>query len=218
MNKDIKNLDLLFSENQRDIYLGLLEKKDWINRKLILNGCLDYYLDEKNRRRFFFLENLFDNVVAFHPVTYQNKSLNEPKEISINEQLSVFKKATFKTKIDLTNGAPFYVEYDFNLLDAPGYKTLFANFYFNHKEEDLEINLEPEDLDPKDLIKLSIIGKEDECSIVLTDDNLINGVYFLPIVSKIYIARAIEEDLFKELKRYCEDNEIELDVITSKTI
>ena len=57
MNKDIKNLDLLFSENQRDIYLGLLEKKDWINRKLILNGCLDYYLDEKNRRRFFFLEN-----------------------------------------------------------------------------------------------------------------------------------------------------------------
>lgn len=218
MNKDIKNLDLLFSENQRDIYLGLIEKKDWINRKLILNGCLDYYLDEKNRRRFFFLENLFDNVVAFHPVTYQNKSLTEPKEISINEQLAVFKKATFKTKIDLTNGAPFYVEYDFNLLDAPGYKTLFANFYFNHDEKDLDINLEPEDLDPKDLIKLCIIGSEDECSIVLTDDNLINGVYFLPIVSKIYIARAIEEDLFKELKRYCEDNEIELDVITAKTI
>ena len=84
MSKDIKNLDLLFSENQRDIYLGLLEKKDWINRKLILNGCLDYYLDEKDRKRFFFLENLFDNVVAFHPVTYSNENLNEPKEISIN--------------------------------------------------------------------------------------------------------------------------------------
>ena len=68
MTKDIKNLDLLFSENQREIYEGLLEKKDWINRKLILNGCLDYYIDDENRKRFILLENIFDNVVAFQPV------------------------------------------------------------------------------------------------------------------------------------------------------
>lgn len=218
MTKDIKNLDLLFSENQREIYEGLLEKKDWINRKLILNGCLDYYIDDENRKRFFFLENLFDNVVAFQPVTYDNKDLNEPKVISINEQLATFKRAVFKQTINLLDGAPFYVEYDFNKLDALGYKTLVANFYFNHKESDLEINLEPEDLDPKDLVKLCLIGNENECSIILTDDNLINGVYYLPIVSKIYIARAIEEDLFKELRNYCEDNEIDLEVITTKTI
>lgn len=218
MSKDIKNLDLLFSENQQEIYLGLLEKKDWINRKLILSGCLDYYIDDNNRKRFFFLENLFDNVVAFHPVSYKNSKLNEPKEISINEQVSIFKRAVFKTKIDLTDGAAFYVEYDFNKLDTLGYKTLFANFYFNHKEEDLNIDLSPEDLDAKDLIKICLIGNEDECTIILTDENLLDGVYYLPIVSKIYLARPIEEDLFKELSNYCEDNEIELEVITSKAI
>ena len=218
MKNDIKNLDLLFSENQREIYEGLLEKKDWINRKLILNGCLDYYIDDDGRKRFLFLENLFDNVVAFQPIIYKNNKLSEPKEISINEQLATFKRAVFRKNINILDGAPFYIEYNFNKLDALGYKTLVANFYFNHKEEDLEINLEPEDLDVKDLIKLCMIGNEDECSIVLTDDNLINGVYYLPIVSKIYIARAIEEDLFKELSNYCEDNEIELEVITTKTI
>ena len=128
MNDDIKNLDLLFSDNQTEIYLGLLQKKDWINRKLILNGCLDYYLDDKNRRRFFFLENLFDNVVAFQPVKYENKNIHEVKEISINEQLIPFKRAVFKTKIDVNDGAPFYVEYDFNKLDQLAYKLYFQIF------------------------------------------------------------------------------------------
>ena len=117
-------------------------------------------------------------------------------------------------------GLDFYrklIEIEKKLKNA-GFKQVITAFYGKDVTEDEVNQLEPEDLDPKDLIKLCIIGSEDECSIVLTDDNLINGVYFLPIVSKIYIARAIEEDLFKELKRYCEDNEIELDVITSKTI
>ena len=218
MNNDIKNLDLLFSDNQTEIYIGLLQKKDWINRKLILDGCLDYYLDDENRRRFFFLENLFDNVVAFQPVKYSNKNLHEVKEITINEQLAPFKRAVFKTKIDISSGAAFYVEYDFNKLDSLAYKTLFSNFYFNHLEEDLNINLEPEDLDAKDLIKICMIGKEDECSIVLSDDNLLDGVYYLPIVSKIYIAKAIEEDLFKALNEYCERNNVELEVISGATI
>ena len=216
MSKDIKNLELLFSENQREIYLGLLEKKDWINTKLILNGCLDYYIDDNERRRFFFLENLFDNVVTFQPIKYENPNLSEIKNITINEQLMPFKRAKFKRNINLLDDVPFYVEYDFNKLDLPGYKALFANFYYNHKEEDLNIDLSKEDLDPIDLIKIAMIGNEDECSLILTDDNLINGVYFLPIVSKIYIAKPLEADLFKELQNYCEDNEVELEVITQK--
>ena len=70
----------------------------------------------------------------------------------------------------------------------------------------------------KDLIKICMIGKEDECSIVLSDDNLLDGVYYLPIVSKIYIAKAIEEDLFKALNEYCERNNVELEVISGTTI
>lgn len=213
---DIENLKLLFSDNRKEIYQALYEKKDWINRKLILNGCLDYYLDEQGKKRFFFLENLFDNVVAFNPVHYENNRLQDWNIIRINEDLQAFKRAKFKTKIDLTSGAPFFVEYDFNKLDELGYKTLFANFYFNHPEADLCIDLESDPMEAIDLIKICLIGREDECSIILTDDNLLNGVYYLPIVSKIYIAKAIEDELFKTLEEYCKRNNVEMEVISEK--
>lgn len=210
---DLENLKLLFSDNEKDIYKALLDKKDWINTKLILEGNLDYYFDEKNIKRFPFLENLFDNVVKFNYVCYQNKSLSEEDNKHINEHLKEFKRAIFKTKIELNSNAPFYVEYDFNKLDELGYKALVANFYSMHKEDDLDINLKNKELEPIDLIKICMIGREIDKCIILSNESLINDVYFLPIVSKIYIAKPIEEDLYRELEIYCKDNDVSMEVI-----
>lgn len=210
---DLENLTLLFSDNEKDIYKALLDKKDWINTKLILEGNLDYYIDENNIRRFPFLENLFDNVVKFNFVYYQNNDLSEEKNKHINKHLREFKRCVFKTKIILNDNAPFYVEYDFNKLDALGYKSLVANFYNMHKEKDLNINFNNDEINSIDLIKICMIGSDFDKCIILSNDSLINDVYFLPIVSKIYIAKPIEEDLYKELEIYCKDNDVIMEAI-----
>lgn len=218
MKHDIELLERLFSDDDMEVYKAILEKRSWINRKVILNGCLDYYIDENNKKRFFFLENLFDNVVAFHPVSYKGEKFDKARLEGVNAQLSLFNKVNFKTKIDLRDDAPFYVEYDLTKIDDMAYKILFPNFYFNHKEEDFNINYKDFPLDAKDVIKLAMIGNEEEVCIVLEESELINGVFFLPVVSKIYIAKPIEEDLFKELQYYCESNNATLEVITEKEL
>lgn len=208
---DVEILEKLFSDNEKEIYSALLAKKDWLNTKLILEGNLDYYIDEQNRKRFPFLEHLFDNVVYFSNIYYDGKNIDLKQ--SIDQLLVKFKRAIFKTKIDLNSNCPFYVEYDFNKLDELGYRALIANVYHMQKEENLNIEYDKIDTSILDQIKLAIIGNEDETCFILDDSNLINGCFFLPIVSKIYISKKISENLFKELQLFSEENNVELEVI-----
>lgn len=208
---DIEILEKLFSDNEKEIYSALLAKKDWLNVKLIMEGNLDYYIDSKNRKRFPFLEHLFDNVVYFSNIYYDGKNID--LKVTIDESLTKFKRAVFKNKIDLNSNCPFYVEYDFNKLDELGYRSLIANVYHMKDEKTLKINYDNIENSIVDQIKIAIIGKEDETCFILDDSNLINGCFFLPIVSKIYISKRISEDLFKELELYCNENKVELEVI-----
>lgn len=210
---DLENLELLFSDNEKDIYKALLDKKDWINTKLILEGNTNYFIDEKGIKHYLFLECLFDNVVLFEPVIYKNDNITNKQLEVINDNLSSYKRCIFKNRIDLNSNASFYVEYDFNKLDTLGYKTLVANFYNMHNEKDMDIKVDGDSISPIDLIKISIIGNESDKCIVLNDESLINGVFFLPIVSKIYIAKPIEKDLFDELNIFCKENNVIMEVI-----
>ena len=80
-------------------------------------------------------------------------------------------------------------------------------------EKTLKINYDNIENSIVDQIKIAIIGKEDETCFILDDSNLINGCFFLPIVSKIYINKKISEDLFTELELFCNENKVELEVI-----
>ena len=210
MIEDIKILEDEFSDDERKIYQALLKKKDWLNIKLIRSGNLDYYVDEKNNKRYPFLEHLFDNVVFFKKPQYTGKFEDKEK---INLLLEDYNIAIFQTKINLKNDAPFYVEYDFNKLDELGYRSLIANVYHMKDEKTLKIKYDNIENSIVDQIKIAIIGKEDETCFILDDSNLINGCFFLPIVSKIYISKRISEVLFKELELYCNENKVELEVI-----
>ena len=213
MFEDIKILEDEFSDDERKIYQALLKKKDWLNIKLIRSGNLDYYVDEKNNKRYPFLEHLFDNVVFFKKPQYTGKFENKEK---INLLLEDYNIAIFQTKINLKNDAPFYVEYDFNKLDELGYRALLANFYKMHNEDDLEIKYDKLE-EVVNQIKLCCIGNKDDYCFVLANEALINGCFFLPIVSKIYIAKQISEDLFNDLEYYAKMNKVQIEVIYENT-
>lgn len=203
-NKYLNNLDKLFSDNNREIYEAILEKKEWLFEPLILNGNLDYY-EENGQRHYIFLESLFNNTILLNSVPH--------KDNSINEVLKDYRKINFETKIKLDSNSYFYVEYDFSTIDERGYKELMPNFYHCHDLFELNIDMEKIQDDPKEQIKYCIEGREDQRVIVLNRNSLLNGAYFVPCIKKIYIAKKIPEELFIDLKRFSIDNKIILEVI-----
>lgn len=210
MIKDIEMIEKLFSDNEKDIYEALLYKKNWLNIKLIKEGNLDYYIDSNKIKRYPFLENLFDNVLMFKKAQYDGNKKEYTK--IINQCISKFSILILSTKLKIKKDVPFYVEYDFNKLDELGYRSLIANVYKMYKENDLNINYE--DLNNiTNQIKLCLIGNEDDYCFILNDESLINGCFFLPIVSKIYITNKINEDLFKELELFSKENKVQLEYL-----
>lgn len=215
MKNDIKNLHNLFSDDDKVLYSAIIEKKDWINRKLIVEGnTIPVMIDGKIH--YPFIENLLDRVIEFENVSYFNNILDEKYVSQCNELIKNFSVATFKKNVNLDNECPIYVEYDFSKIDEEGYKVLVANCFYKHKENDLEIDYKNIQSSALDQLKLCLIGEEDEMCLVLDKQNLIKNKFFAPIVSKIYVAKKIDDELAEELYNFAKNNDIVIEMICPK--
>ncbi|MEG1565297.1 MAG: hypothetical protein RR342_00965 [Bacilli bacterium] len=213
IKNDIENIEKLFSQNNKEIYEAILNKKDWMNRKLLREGNLFFTCDNEGKIHYDFLEHMLDNAIEFEPVNYNNLILKEDGAHNVIMELANYRRAIFKTKINTDSDVPFYVEYDFSKIDETGYKLLVANCYYMHKETGLNINYAKLPSETVDLIKLCLIGEEQDLCFVLDSSNLINNSFFAPIISKIYLTKKIPEELFIDIYNFAQKNDIIIEAI-----
>lgn len=193
MNKYLDNYYRLFSENDQEVYQAVLEKKDWILVPLYLPGDLSMEKDEEGKNHFFALEALFNDVLLF-------KSLGD-------ERLKQYRYVKFKKSLIGNNHPHFYIEYDFNKIDQKGYQTVVANFYHCLNKKELEINKESDDV--KELLKLFMIGEENEAVIVLEESNLLNNAFFAPIIKRIIVSDLAPHEVKEVLIKLANEKDVE---------
>ena len=192
MNEYLDNFYRLFSENDQEVYKAVLEKKDWILIPLFLPGDLSISKDEEGKNHFFALEALFNDVLLF-------KSLDD-------KRVSNFRYVKFKKRITGNTHPHFYVEYDFNKIDQKGYQTVVANFYHCLNKKELEINKNSDDI--KELLKLFMIGEENEAVIVLEESNLLNNAFFAPIMKRVIVSESAPMEVKEVLIKLAEEKNI----------
>lgn len=193
MHKYLDNYYRLFSENDQEVYKAVLEKKDWILVPLFLPGDLTMEKDEGGNNHFFALEALFNDVLLF-------KKLDD-------ERLKNFRYIKFKKNLSGNNHPHFYIEYDFNKIDQKGYQTVVANFYHCLNKKELEIQKESSDV--KELLKLFMIGEENEAVIVLDESNLLNNAFFAPIMKRIIVSDMAPHEVKEVLIKLATEKDVE---------
>lgn len=192
MNKYLDNFYRLFSENDQEVYKAVLEKKDWILAPLYLPGDLSMSKDKEGKNHFLALEALFDDVLLF-------KSLDD-------KRVSNFRYVKFKKSIKGNSHPHFYIEYDFNKIDQKGYQTVVANFYPCLNKKNLEIDKDSNDI--KELLKIFMIGEENEAVIVLEESNLLNNAFFAPIMKRVIVSETAPMEVKEVLIKLAEEKDI----------
>ncbi len=191
MHRYLNNFYRLFSSDDQEVYKAILEKKDWILKPLYLPGDLSISKDKEGKNHFFGLEALFDDVLLFN-------SLND-------ERVNSYRYVKFKTNMNGNTHPHFYIEYDFNKIDQKGYQALVANFYPCLSKKDLEIKRDSSDI--KELLKLFMIGEENEAVIILEDKNLINNAFFAPVIKRVIVSKSAPFEVKEVLQKLAEKKE-----------
>lgn len=189
MNKYISNFYDLYSLDDSKVYKAILEKKDWLFKKLYFKGSFVSTLDSNGKVIYPYLFSLMDQCLPF-------SSFEMKKELFIeHENMKEIIKNRFDENyacsylydskdIPLKKGE-FLVELDFNLINDKMYKELVANFYpcINTVEE-LDLFYNPDRIE--DLLKYPMYGEKGKWVLIIAKQSLINERYYLPIYKKIY--------------------------------
>lgn len=193
MNKYLDNYYRLFSEDDKEVYKAVLEKKDWVLVPLFLPGDLSITHDEKGQKHFKGIEALFDDVIPFEKLD--------------DDKLDGFRFVKFKKSIKGDKHPHFYIEYDFNKIDQKGYQTIVANFYPCMTKEELDIIKESSDI--KELLKRFMIGNDNEAVIILHEQNLLNNAFFAPVMRRVIVDKKAPQEVKDVLKELHEEKGVE---------
>ena len=214
MQTDLEIFNNLYGDDDELVFQALSAKKDWMFIKsLYVKGHINIKKDDKGLIHYPFIESMLDDTLLFEDFKVINeevKALNNDEQIEkiLNERFAYLNLYEY-----VDGSAPFFVEYDFNLIDNNMFNMLFPNFFRKHNINSWDIDIEAiNNLSSESLIeylKLALVGKEGEHIIVMEKSNLINGVFFAPIAKKIIAKKNIDEELKVELKTIAEEKEME---------
>lgn len=195
MNQDLLNMELLYSEKDEDVYKALTLKQNWINGMFFVKGNIDTSLDSKGRIHYPFIEALIDDVLLFSSIKVDDKK----RESIWNEKYRVL-----ELSYGLEKDAPFAVIYDFNKLDRLGYNSLMPNFYRTIGEDCFDKGSE----DITDLIRLLMQKENGKAFLLVEKENLINDVFYAPIMVKIIAFPGASDELKEELQNIAKEKDI----------
>ncbi len=192
---DLQNMMMLYSESDSEVYQALLNKKDWINNVYYVKGHLDTKEDSRKRIHYLFIEALLDDVLLFRLL---NKNDVHDYRLDIwNEQyriLDLYEKRP--------HDCPFAVAYDFSNLDRQAYNMLMPNFYFGHNINTID--------DGQTTITslLKILLRKNHPFILLEESNLLDDVFYAPILKEIIINPQCDKILQEELISIAQEKNI----------
>lgn len=199
MNKILENFYKLYSLDNNICYQALIEKKDWIFRKLFVFISFDKKIEVGNDT-YPELFALMDSSLIFKKLDYQKEifgDLNLQFCLSlINKFNEDYRFINLYDHIDKTMEDGFFVELNPNIMDEKAYKELVANFYPKMSKEELELKYTEEMLE---ILKLAMVGNRGFC-LILSKESLLNDRYYLPIFKKIYFSKYLNLDQKEAIK------------------
>lgn len=194
-NKDILNLECLYYGTNEEVINALNEKRTWLDKKYIVEGDINYSFDEENKKHFDLIEAIYSGALLFSYPTLNELDIEDKYKDEINTLTSDLRILKLKDKIDLSSGAPFYLEYNFALSDLSTFRTLFPNFYRYIAPEEILSTIDFNHLDICDAIKCLIYSKTPSNSIILSKTQLINDRFPCSFLTKIYMRDDIDNEL-----------------------
>ena len=209
MNKEVLNLIEIYTKESKELQKALAFKYNWLNKKFIIEGNLDFTFDNNGLKHYDFIESLYDGIILLKKPRIEEEYFTSDEIEYIKfftEDLLVLELYDEIPKISKDN---FFIELDFTKLELSEYNSLFANFYRTIEFKDLNINLKKPDF--YEVIKCLIIRKRLQNLIILTKNQYIDNKIYLPIISKIYINNKTSRKLVETLKEI--SNKFKVEVI-----
>jgi hypothetical protein len=212
MNKYLKNFYDLYSEDDQVCYRAILEKKDWLFRKLYIPVSFDKVVEDG--------KDLYKELYALMDSSFIFKSMYYNKEVFldthyedclqiINAFNNQFRYLHLYEELDFTLGKDiFFVEIDPFKMDDKVYKDLVSNFYpcFN-SPTDLELKYDKNQM--IELLKLPMINNHGYV-LILAKDVLLNDRYYLPIIKKLHYSKRIGRDKIEAIEEIANSLQVEV--------
>ncbi len=196
---DLKNMLMLYSDLDDEVYQALNNKKNWILHSYYVKGHLSTSEDHFHRLHYVLIEAMLDDVLLFRELNAEDVKDSERLPLWRNQYkiLDLYE--------EIPTDAPFVIEYDFSLLDRQAYNALMPNFYFGHE-------IEAEDDHQSSIVSLlKMLLNKDHPFILLENSLLINNSFFAPIISKIIVFQTASKELQEELKAISLEKEIDFE-------
>lgn len=210
MNKYLENFYNLYSLDDQVCYKAILEKKDWIFRRLFIPVSFTKIVED-GKDLYPELYALMDSSFLFKEM-YYNRELFEGVDYQkvlgiINKFNEQFRYLHLYENLNFEDKDTFFVEINPFKIDDKVYKDLVSNFYpcFDSINE-LELKYDEEDM--LDLLKLAMFNKEGFV-LILSNEALLNNRYYLPVIEKIHYKSNIGKDKIEAIKEIASSIEVE---------
>lgn len=211
MNWYLKNFYDLYSLDNATCYQAILQKKDWIFRKLYIPVTFKKVVED-GKDLYPELYALMDSSFIFKKLSYRKETfLDNSYDTCLNliskfnEQfafLYLYEELDFNLDEDV-----FFVEINPNKMDEKTYKELVTNFYPCFcSPNDLELRYQNELLE---LLKLPMVNDKGFV-LILAKENLLNDRYYLPIIEKIHYSKKMSKDKIEALHEISNSLQVEL--------
>ena len=198
MEKYLLNLRELFSQDKKNIYKALLEKKDWINKSFYVVGSLSTNED---------LEDIFDNRLRFKKL-YINPELKQDIRDEELKQVQEFRVLyLFNNPPEVIANDEFVIKYDFSYLLDREYKMLFANFYPCLNKDEI---LQKEEDRFVQIMKLFMSKDLGDNVILMNDQELTSSCFYCKVIKEIQVNKNLLDGYLIQLRLACQKLNIPL--------
>lgn len=198
MNKLLKNFYDLYSNDDSVCYKALLEKKDWMFRKLFVPISFDKVVED-GKDLYPELYGVLDSSFVFKKLKYDKDIFSNLDFAKCMELITAFNNSyRYLNLVEKFTSSQdfFYVELETNKMDEKAYRELVANFYPRLTREELELKYNDNLIE---LLKLAMVGEDGYC-LILGNDTLINDRYYLPIIKKLHYSKKMNQNQIEAVK------------------
>lgn len=192
----IKNFVRLYGDNDDLVVDAALEKRDYIRRVFYVPCDLSLIdtLNINNLNAELIIENW--SKLFFVPISLDN--LSGDLRLLHENELRHYRKATLFEKVNRFSNNPFWLEYDCRNLSVEHYRGLGLNLFKAFSKEEFDIL--PEMDDPYvDALKHALLGNEDECHLIIDEDELDDDKLIFPYLASIHILEKQPDLIVKKL-------------------
>lgn len=193
LNGYLDNLNRLFSDDDAVSFQALLEKKNWLFRKLFVPIRFDR--EEIDGEVVYpEIHALSDSAFVFKKLDYDRtlfSAIEYDRALKLIGDFNAEYRFLYLKDYPDFGEEELYAEADMKRIDERAYRELVGNFYpcfVNPEEAGLVF-----DSRPVELLKLAMVRKNGYV-LILGKESLLNDRYYLPVICRLHCSGRIDEE------------------------